>query len=193
MLTRTTGQDLTQRTEKKEELFTNVRSIYAGQDSGGKKSTSGPTSRSLSSVTPTLHWMIPFPNLPPNVYPIFPVKPVVTAKKTRLNRKQIGITPGFAYTEYKIQGATSKSAVLDLRRRPKKKKKKDLQRITSDFVPHRYVAVIRTSKFGKAQLSLQEPIQLVRRHKQPRDNQPHQLHGNLRPARIWLFSSETTA
>ncbi len=58
--------------------------------------------------------MVFFPNLPRNVYPVFPVKSTVTAKGTRLNRKQIGISPGFAYTEYKVQEATFNSATLDL-------------------------------------------------------------------------------
>ncbi len=54
--------------------------------------------------------MVPFPNLPRNVYPVFLVKSTVTAKETRLNKKQIGISPGFAYTEYKVQGAIVKGS-----------------------------------------------------------------------------------
>lgn len=48
----------------------------------------------LSSHPPTcilLHTesalMVPFANLPHNVYPVFPVKSTVTAKETKLNRK----------------------------------------------------------------------------------------------------------
>ncbi len=40
---------------------------------------------------------------------------------TRLNRKQIGISLGFAYTEYKVQGAIFKSATLDLQLKTIKK------------------------------------------------------------------------
>ena len=40
-----------------------------------------------------------FQSFPPNIYPVFLVKSTVTARKTRLNRKQIKITPGFAYTK----------------------------------------------------------------------------------------------
>lgn len=36
------------------------------------------------------------------------------AKKTKLNKKHIGINSGFAYTKYKVQGATFKFAILDL-------------------------------------------------------------------------------
>lgn len=64
---------------------------------------------------------IPFPGLASNVYPVFPVRSVVTAKKTSVNRRQIGLTPGFAFTEYKVQGATFESAVLDLRRKNKRR------------------------------------------------------------------------
>ncbi len=74
--------------------------------------------------------MVPFLNLSRNVYPVFPMKSTVIAKETRLNRKQIGISPGFAYTEYKVQGATFKSLTVDLRRKTIKK----LLRVTSDFV-----------------------------------------------------------
>ena len=38
-------------------------------------------------------------------------------KGTRLNRKQIGISPRFAYTKYKVQGAMFKSAILDLQQK----------------------------------------------------------------------------
>ncbi len=65
--------------------------------------------------------MVPFPNLARNVYPVFPVKSTVTAKRIRFNRKQIGISPRFAYTKYKVQGATFKSATLDLQYKTIKK------------------------------------------------------------------------
>lgn len=61
--------------------------------------------------------MMLFPSLLPNVYPVFSVKLTVTARKTRLNRKQIRIIPGFIYTKYKVQGAMFKSAVLNLQRK----------------------------------------------------------------------------
>lgn len=44
MLTRTTGQDFTKRTEKKKaELFTNLKAFMLVRIVGKKKSTSGPT------------------------------------------------------------------------------------------------------------------------------------------------------
>ncbi len=91
----------------------------------------------LSSYTPTCILlysesvlMVPFQNLLRNVYPIFPVKLTVIAKRTRLNRKQIRICSGFPYTEYKVQGATFKSATLDLQCKTIRK----LPRVPSNFV-----------------------------------------------------------
>ncbi len=95
----------------------------------------------LSSHPPTyilLHTesalMIPFPNLPCNVYPVFPVKSTVTAKRTRLNKKQIGISPGFTYIEYKVQGATFKSAILNLQHKTIKLTAKSHKRFCSIYV-----------------------------------------------------------
>lgn len=48
----------------------------------------------------------------------------MTAKKISVNRYQIGLTPGFAFTEYKVQGVTFKPAVLDLQQNSRKRGKK---------------------------------------------------------------------
>ncbi len=55
-----------------------------------------------------------FSSLPHNVYLVFLMKSTITAKETRLNKKSIGISLGFAYIKYKIQEATLKSAILNL-------------------------------------------------------------------------------
>ncbi len=78
--------------------------------------------------------IVPFPNLPHNVYPVFPVKSTVTAKGTRLNRKEIGISPGFAYTEYKVQGATFKSATLNLQYKTIKRTAESHKRFCSIYM-----------------------------------------------------------
>ncbi len=78
--------------------------------------------------------IVPFLNIPRNIYPIFPVKSTVTAKGRKLNRKQIGISPGLAYTEYKVQGAMFKSATLDLRRKTIKKTAESHKRFCSIYV-----------------------------------------------------------
>ncbi len=97
--------------------------------------------------------MVPFPNLPHNVYPVFPIKSSVKAKGATFKRKQIGITLGFAYTKYKVQGATFKSATLDLRQRTVKKTTENHKRFCSTYV-----------QFSRLQslegVSLLEPISL---------------------------------
>lgn len=65
--------------------------------------------------------MVLFSNILHNVYLVFPIKSSVTAKEAIFKMKQIGITPRFAYTKYKVQGATLKSAILDLQQRTVKK------------------------------------------------------------------------
>ncbi len=104
--------------------------------------------------------MVLFPNLPHNIYPIFPVKSTVTAKRTRLNRKQIGISPGFAYTEYKVQGAMFKSATLDLRRKTIKKTTESHKRFCSIYVQLSRVQSLEG-------VSLLEPISLDDINDQP--------------------------
>lgn len=58
-----------------------------------------------------------FPELAENVVPVFPAISTVSLKKLAVSRLQIPITPGFASTDYKVQGGTFKPAVLDLRRK----------------------------------------------------------------------------
>ena len=57
---------------------------------------------------------IPFPRFLSNVYLVFSVRSIVIAKMTNINKHQIELTLGFAFTEYKVQRATFKSTVLDL-------------------------------------------------------------------------------
>ncbi len=78
--------------------------------------------------------MVPFPNLPRKVYLIFPVKSSVTAKKATFKKKQISITPGFAYTKYKVQVATFKSATLDLQQNTVKRTIENHKRFCSTYV-----------------------------------------------------------
>ncbi len=56
--------------------------------------------------------MILFPILPRNINLSFPIKSTVTAKETKLNRKQIGISLRFALTKYKVQEAMFKFATI---------------------------------------------------------------------------------
>ena len=69
-----------------------------------------------------IHWIGidgAFPKLACNFYLVFSVKSTVTAKKIKLNKKKIEIR--FAYSKYKVQGATFEFATLDLRRKAIKK------------------------------------------------------------------------
>ena len=65
--------------------------------------------------------MVLFLSLLCNVYLVFPVKLTVMIKGTRLNRKQINISLGFAYTKYKVQEVTFKFTILDLQQKTIKK------------------------------------------------------------------------
>ena len=75
-----------------------------------------------------------FQSLPPNVYLVFLVKLIVTTKGTKLNKKQIGITPKFIYTKYKVQKAMLKSAVLDLQCKTSNRSTKYYKRFCLTYV-----------------------------------------------------------
>lgn len=58
---------------------------------------------------------IQYEGLPPDVFPVFPTQSTLTFDDNiKIQRKQIPLTPAFAMTEYKVQGASFKTAVLDL-------------------------------------------------------------------------------
>lgn len=62
-----------------------------------------------------------FSSLLCNIYLVFLVKLTITVKKTKLNRKQIGISFGLTYTKYKVQRVMIKSATLNLQQKIIKK------------------------------------------------------------------------
>ncbi len=70
-----------------------------------------------------LHRSIPsklaFSGLDHSVIPIFPINSSLPINGARLIQWQVPICPAFALTKYKVQGATFKTAVLDLQRGPK--------------------------------------------------------------------------
>ncbi len=59
---------------------------------------------------------LPFPTLPSNVYPVFSERSPVLFRTGSISRLQIPITLAFARTDYKVQGATFTSAIVDLKR-----------------------------------------------------------------------------
>ena len=74
-----------------------------------------------------------FPELPDDVFPTFPIKSTLKLPGLKVSRNQIPLTPGFAVTDYKVQGATFKTAVLDLRR-GQKIRKESHKRFWSTYV-----------------------------------------------------------
>jgi hypothetical protein len=58
---------------------------------------------------------VPFGSLDEDILPIFPFEASITVKGYSVRRKQIPICPAFCLTDYKIQGATLASAILDLK------------------------------------------------------------------------------
>lgn len=60
---------------------------------------------------------VPYKDLPSEVFPVFPAQSTLNFNGgVKISRMQIPLTPAFALTEYKVQGATFKNAVLDLKR-----------------------------------------------------------------------------
>ncbi len=106
----------------------------------------------------------PFPTLPPNVYPVFPDRSTLKLPQGDISRLQLPITLGFALTEYKVQGATFDSVVVDLKRQSK-----------GVIATHKrfcstYIQLSRLRSF--AGLGLLQPIDIT-----DIDNQPHpRLH-----------------
>jgi hypothetical protein len=59
-----------------------------------------------------------FENLDPSLLPIFPLERSITVKGFSIRRKQVPICPAFCLTDYKVQGSTLTSAILDLKDDP---------------------------------------------------------------------------
>jgi hypothetical protein len=59
-----------------------------------------------------------FDGLDPSVMPVFPVERSITLKGYSVRRKQVPMCPAFCLTDYKVQGLTLTSAILDLKDDP---------------------------------------------------------------------------
>lgn len=59
-----------------------------------------------------------FDGLDPSVMPVFPVERSITLKGYSVRRKQVPMCPAFCLTDYKVQGSTLTSAILDLKDDP---------------------------------------------------------------------------
>lgn len=62
---------------------------------------------------------IEFASLENGVMPIFPLERSITVKQHSVRRKQVPLCPAFCLTDYKVQGSTLTSAVLDLKDDPR--------------------------------------------------------------------------
>jgi hypothetical protein len=60
-----------------------------------------------------------FTNLEPAVMPMFPFERSIIVKGFSVRRKQAPLCPAFCLTDYKVQGSTLTSAILDLKVNPK--------------------------------------------------------------------------
>lgn len=72
--------------------------------------------------------------LPKNVFSVFPPKSTLTIRGISVTRLQIPMTPRFAVTDYKVQGATFRTVILDLHRHSKCKDKSSYKRFYSTYV-----------------------------------------------------------
>jgi hypothetical protein len=53
--------------------------------------------------------------------PIFPIERSISVKGLSVRRKQVPICPAFRLTDYKVQGSTLSSAILDLKNDPSRR------------------------------------------------------------------------
>lgn len=85
-------------------------------------------------------------NLPPNTLPIFPLTKTFKLDTVTVKRTQYSLTPAYAFTDYKAQGQTMESVIVDLGKPP-------TGALTGFSV---YVALSRTR--GRANIRLLRPV-----------------------------------
>ena len=59
-----------------------------------------------------------FEDLEAKVLPVFPIERSIKIKEYSVRRRQVPMCPAFSLTDYKVQGSTLKTAVLDLKNDP---------------------------------------------------------------------------
>lgn len=77
---------------------------------------------------------VPFASLDEDILPIFPFETSMTVKGYSVRRKQIPICPAFCLTDYKIQGATLTSAILDLKNDNRNRRRDSHRKYCSTYV-----------------------------------------------------------
>ena len=75
-----------------------------------------------------------FDDLDPKSIPVFPLEKSITVKKFSIRRKQVPMCPAFSLTDYKVQGSSFSSAVLDLHDDSSVKGKDGHHKFTSRYV-----------------------------------------------------------
>lgn len=75
-----------------------------------------------------------FTHLEPTVMPVFPLERSITIKGYSVRRKQVPLCPGFCLTDYKVQGSTLTSAILDLKVNTKERRHDHHKKFCSTYV-----------------------------------------------------------
>jgi hypothetical protein len=75
-----------------------------------------------------------FDDLDAKSIPVFPLERSITVKKFSVRRKQVPMCPAFSLTDYKVQGSSFSSAVLDLHDDSSAKGRDGHHRFTSRYV-----------------------------------------------------------
>jgi hypothetical protein len=75
-----------------------------------------------------------FKDLEAKVVPVFPIERSITVKGYSVRRKQVPMCPAFSLTDYKVQGLTLTTAVLDLKGDPSGKGQNEHKTFCSMYV-----------------------------------------------------------
>jgi hypothetical protein len=75
-----------------------------------------------------------FDDLDAKFIPVFPLERSITVKKFSVRRKQVPMCPAFSLTDYKVQGSSFSSAVLDIHEDPSSKGRDSHHKFTSRYV-----------------------------------------------------------
>lgn len=75
-----------------------------------------------------------FEGLEPAIIPVFPLERSITVKCYSVRRKQVPMCPAFCLTDYKVQGSTLDSAILDLKDDPTIRGRDRHQKFCSTYV-----------------------------------------------------------
>jgi hypothetical protein len=75
-----------------------------------------------------------FENLEAKVVPVFPIKASITIKGYSVRRKQVPMCPAFSLTDYKVEGSTLTTAILDLKDDPNAKGQSEHKKFCSIYV-----------------------------------------------------------